>query len=78
MSYRTRRNWSHEIDEVIRSRHYTWLARGLGGDDVEDAMTTLLADIMHICERQGIAWESVLEHGRERFRSEEREITKSN
>ncbi|MEO8497617.1 MAG: hypothetical protein ABI614_21330, partial [Planctomycetota bacterium] len=62
----------------IRSRHYTWLGNGLGGDEVEVAITTLLADIMHICNRQGIGWESVLEHGYEQFQHEEREIARSN
>ncbi len=79
MARRSRRKWSPHIDEIIRSRHYTWLGHGLGGDNVEDAMTTLLADIMHICKRQGISWESVLERGSEQFRTEEdRETAMSN
>ena len=52
MPQRFRQNWSQKIDEVIHARRYTWLGRGLGGDALKDAMATLAADLMHICERR--------------------------
>ena len=74
MIHRFRNHWSQEIDDVIRSKHYTWLAMGLGGDPVEDAMTTLLVDIMHICKRQAIDWEQMVEKSRTRFEMEEADL----
>lgn len=71
MSRRLRKNWLHNIDEVIRSRHYNWLGYGLGGDPVEQAMASLTADIMHICKRRGIPWRTVLEMGETQFEKEE-------
>ncbi|MBI2477248.1 MAG: hypothetical protein HYV60_00935 [Planctomycetia bacterium] len=77
MPLRFRKNWSHDVDEVIRSRHYNWLGYGLGGDPVEQAMATLTADIMHICKRRGIPWRTVLERGREQFEQEEAAVSGS-
>lgn len=78
MSSRYRKNWLHNVDEVIRSRHYTWLGYGLGGDPVEQAMATLTADIMHICKRRGIPWRTVLQSGREQFEKEEAAVSSRN
>ncbi len=70
----TRENWIDNIDDVIRSRHYTWIPRGLGGEPVDEAMVWLVTDIMHICERAGADWEDVLQRGRARFRQERTEL----
>lgn len=71
MINRIRSHWSQEIDDVIRSKHYTWLARGLGGEAVEDAMVSLTTDIMHICRRKGIPWQQVLAKSQAQFEMEE-------
>ncbi|MBW3538819.1 MAG: hypothetical protein KY476_00975 [Planctomycetes bacterium] len=69
-----RDDWLAHVEEVIRSRHYTWLPEGLGGEPVDVAMTYLLADIMHICRRAGLDWDDVLRRARERFEDEERQV----
>ena len=74
MINRLQKNWSDDIDAVIRSRHYTWLAMGLGGESVENAVTSLLTDIMHLCQRQGVPWEDVLDISREQFEQEENDV----
>lgn len=66
-----REHWLNHVKEVIRSRHYTWLPQGLGGEPVEEAMTCLVADIMHICKLSEIPMEEVLERARRRFEEEE-------
>jgi len=68
-----RTNWSHEIDQIIRSKHYTWLGEGLGGEPHERALATIMVDIMHICRRKGIAWERLLQQSRAQFEQEELE-----
>jgi hypothetical protein len=75
MYARIRNAWSHHIDQIIRSRHYTWLGLGLGGEPVEDALVTLTADIMHICKRRGISFEELIEQSRAKFEQEEQETT---
>lgn len=67
-----RKNWLEEVDAVIRSRHYTWLPEGLGGEPVDVAMTYMLTDIMHICQRTAVSFDQVLEIARKKFREEER------
>jgi hypothetical protein len=71
MSVRTRSNWSRHIDQVIRSQHYTWLGEGLGGAPPEEALVDIATDMRHICERQGISWEALLEKSRKQFEQEE-------
>jgi len=66
-----RTNWSHQIDQIIRSKHYTWLGEGLGGEPHELALTTMLVDIQHICKRRGIAWDQLLQKSRAQFEQEE-------
>lgn len=66
-----RSNWLEDVESVIRSRHYSWLPEGLGGEPVDVAMTYLLTDIMHICKRTGASFETVLESSRKQFREEE-------
>ena len=69
-----RDHWLDDVDEIIRSRHYTWLPKGLGGEPVDEAMSWLVTDIMHICNRSGVDWEDVLQRGKARFRQEEVEL----
>ena len=68
-----RSNWLEDVESVIRSRHYSWLPEGLGGEPVDVAMTYLLTDIMHICKRTGASFETVLENSRKQFREEEQQ-----
>ena len=66
-----RKHWLNHVKEVIRSRHYTWLPQGLGGEPVDEALTYLVADIMHICKLSNISIDEVLERARQRFEEEE-------
>lgn len=66
-----RSHWLQDAKEVIRSRHYTWLPRGLGGAPVEEAMAWIAADIMHICKLSDVPIERVLEAAKTRFEEEE-------
>ena len=66
-----RANWAHHIDQIIRSKHYTWLGEGLAGEPLETALIEMTADIMHMCRRQGISWEHVVERSRKQFFREE-------
>ena len=68
---RNRTNWSSHIQQVIRSQHYTRLAEGLAGEPLEQALMSITADMMHICKRQGLPWESVMERSRALFEREE-------
>jgi hypothetical protein len=71
MSTRTRADWSRHVDQVIRSQHYTWLGEGLGGSPLEQALADIATDIRHICERQGLSWEKLLENSQSQFEREE-------
>jgi len=66
-------NWSRHIDQILRSRHYTWLAEGLGGDSPQAALTEITADAMHMCQRAGLSWEQILEESRKLYENEELE-----
>lgn len=66
-----RTHWLHHVKEVIRSRHYTWLPFGLGGKSVEEAMTWLAADIMHVCKLANVPLDRVLDKARQKFDAEE-------
>lgn len=68
-----RRTWLHDVEEVIRSRHYTWIPEGLGGESVEVAMSYLMTDIMHICKRTDASFDEILETSRKKFLEEELE-----
>jgi len=68
-----RSHWLEDVEAVIRSRHYSWLPEGLGGEPVDVAMTYMLTDIMHICKRTGASFDDVLERSRAQFREEERQ-----
>lgn len=66
-----RAHWSRHIDQVLRSRHYTWLGEGLGGATPQAALTQITADAMHMCKRAGLSWEQILEESRNLFENEE-------
>jgi hypothetical protein len=76
MSNRCRDNWDHHVDEIIRSQHYTWLGEGLGGEPLSEALTDMMADIMHICRREGLSWERLVAHSRAQFEREEAEVAR--
>ena len=71
MNIRSSDDWSHKVEQVIRSRHYTWLGEGLGGAPTEEALVAIATDMMHICEHEGISWDQVVEKSREQFAQEE-------
>ena len=66
-----RRNWFRRIQDVIRSRHYTWLGLGLGGAPVDEAMVALTTDVMHVCKREGIDINWLIEQSKSDFEQEE-------
>ncbi|MDA1053463.1 MAG: hypothetical protein O3C40_23690 [Planctomycetota bacterium] len=66
-----RRNWYRKIVDVVRSRHYTWLGEGLGGVPVDEAIVTLTTDVMHVCKRQGIDIDWLIEQSKAKFEQEE-------
>ena len=74
MSVRVRAGWAHHVEQIIRSQHYTWIGEGLGGEPLGDALTDMMADIMHICARQGISWEELVARSRAQFEGEEVEV----
>ncbi len=69
-----RSNWLDHVQSVLRSRHYTWLPEGLGGEDVDVAMTYLVTDIMHVCKLAGVPFDEVLQRSRQQYEREEREL----
>jgi hypothetical protein len=74
MPAHSRRHWSRQIEDVIRSKHYTWLGLGLGGDPIDQAMVDLTAKIMCICRRCGIDWQQVVAKSQAKIEQEEREV----
>ena len=66
-----RRNWYQKIQDVIRSRHYTWLGLGLGGAPIDEAMVALTTDVMHVCKREGIDIHWLIEQSTAKFEQEE-------
>lgn len=71
MSVRNRAGWKNHIEQIVRSQHYTWIGEGLGGEPLAEALTDMLADIMHICAHQGLSWEDLVTRSREQFDREE-------
>ncbi len=71
MHHNTRNNWTRKVEQVIRSRHYGWLAEARDGDPIEDVMTDVAADVMHICKRKGISIDELLHRSRQQFEIEE-------
>jgi hypothetical protein len=43
----------------------------LGGEPLGRALEEIIADMMHICQREGISWETLLERGATQFEQEE-------
>jgi hypothetical protein len=74
MAKQFRQNWYRKIAAVIRSRHYTWLGRGLGGAPIDKAMITMTADVMHICKQQGIDVNWLIEQSKAKFEQEQRQL----
>jgi hypothetical protein len=70
-----RKHWQDHIEDVVRSRHYTWLPEGLGGQPVDVAMSCLVTDIMHVCRRTGTPWSKVVADATARFEMEQRELS---
>lgn len=73
-----RADWSRHIEQVLRSKHYTWIAEGLGGAPVDEALVAITADLMHICRRAGLSWEDLAARGQtlcEREESDQRPAT---
>lgn len=78
MSDRLRDNWSRHIEQILRSKHYTWIAEGLGGAPLEEALVAITADVMHMCHRTGLSWDELAEESRrlcEREEAETRQTT---
>jgi hypothetical protein len=76
MSAHNRVGWDRHIDQVVRSQHYTRLAEGLAGKPLSEAMTDIVADIMHICARQGMSWETLVTRSRAQFEREEAQVSR--
>ena len=69
----TRADWSRHIEQVLRSKHYTWIAEGLAGAPVDEALVAITADLMHICHRSGLSWEELAARGQRLCEREETE-----
>jgi len=69
-----RTHWNRHIEQIIRSKHYTWLGEGLGGDPLVEALTNMLTDVMHICARQGLSWHTLANRSRAQFEREEAQL----
>jgi len=76
MSVQGRSSWPRHVDQVIRSQHYSWLGEGLAGEPPAEALTEIITDIMHICRRQGIAWEALLARSQAQFETEENQVSR--
>ena len=73
MTVVTRADWSRHIEQVLRSKHYTWIADGLAGAPVDEALVAITADLMHICHRSGLSWEELAARGQRLCEREETE-----
>ena len=71
-----RKGWDRHVDQVVRSQHYTWLGEGLAGQPLSPALTDIVTDIMHICARQGVSWETLVTRSRAQFEREEAELSR--
>lgn len=72
MRVRSQKDWSAHVDAVLRSQHYTRLAEGLAGAPLEKALQQITADIMHICRREGLSWDKLLQQSATQCDLEER------
>lgn len=71
-----RHNWQQRVRNVLRSRHYQWLAECRDGDPVEEVIKDVATDLMHLCREKGLTWEQVIEESRRQFEAEARELAK--
>ncbi|MGQ0637533.1 MAG: hypothetical protein ACT4QC_23240 [Planctomycetaceae bacterium] len=74
MALAPRAHWDRHVEQIIRSKHYTWLGEGLAGEQPASALTSILADIMHICAREGLSWDALVARGRAQFEREEAQL----
>ncbi|HLQ44144.1 MAG TPA: hypothetical protein VK137_05410 [Planctomycetaceae bacterium] len=70
----SRDDWSHHIDQILRSKHYTWIAEGLGGAPLRQALVSITADVMHMCHRSGVTWEQLVSESERLCEREESEF----
>ncbi len=71
MSGRSRVKWDRHVDQIIHSQRYTWLGEGHGGESLAEALTDMMADIMHICRRTALSWDNLVAMSRAQFDREE-------
>ena len=62
--------WRRHVQNVLRSRHYTRLCEGLGGEPVEIAVESLLTDIRHLCHLADVSFDELLQQSQEQFDQE--------
>ncbi len=67
----TRENWSRHLHDILRSRHYTWIGEGLGGQPIDEALKVMLTDIIHLCRHEGISFEELAAECQARCDAEE-------
>jgi hypothetical protein len=72
-----RQNWATHVNRILRSRHYTWIGDGLAGHKVEHALTRILVDAMHMCERENLDWDTVLANSTRQFLEEETQTART-
>jgi hypothetical protein len=68
-----RQNWAPHVNRILRSRRYTWIGDGLAGHNVEDALTQIVVDAMHMCQRENLDWDAVLADSMRHFFEEEKQ-----
>lgn len=67
----SRADWSRHIEQVLRSKHYTWIAEGLAGVPVDQALVAITTDLMHICNRAGLSWDDLAARSQRQCEREE-------
>jgi hypothetical protein len=68
----SRTQWSRHIDQILRSNRYNRIGEGLAGAPLEEALVEIAADLMHICKRENLRWEQVLQKAGSLYEREER------
>jgi hypothetical protein len=74
MTGTSRADWFRQIEQILRSKHYTWIAEGLAGAPVEEALVAITTDLMHICHRSGLSWEELADRSQQMFEREEADL----
>ncbi len=74
MTDTTRADWFRHIEQILRSKHYTWIAEGLGGAPVDEALVAITTDLMHICHRAGLSWEELAARSQQLCEREEADL----